>query len=793
MKIHKLQKQHSLTIPDKVQGGLEKHKLGPLAYEEAPLPVEDFNLLDSHLCESVSALIDGFKFKAPPLPRDVPGQGWSVSHNGKPFKPCEPPSNQQGIVDTETVGLHQSIPMMAVLITKSSVFVWKQSVPCFDPHNIDSRIPIGDNNVLGGWNVCFDRSQFTTPFNVSGDTNRWFDFLSINQAVNGFSNQQRGAVGKIVADPQSVFNPSWAEAVTGGNGLSRVAEYYGIPMDKGHRDVIVEAGYAAFKGRLGHESLVYCYNDVVATLKVGQALLIAAGNWSPVIFLGLMSRAGETIPLSEDFASFYDRNEAAYEGVLQRVSDSLISHAEKILDIPESERSLQQRQLDWTLLKGGKYKGQPKWFRDICNKPTIGVRIVPYILGVEYRGLPLIYEDGHWKYGSSFVPHPETGKQISSAFVKKAVYTVKSEETALLLEDIQSLVNWKGTRKSIEKLTYIRRDGFLLQAPRMTPFGTISRRKNDTWMVLPNPKPNRLGTESRMLIQAPPNKCLVTFDVDSEEAIIAAMIADSYLFLQPGMGLQGDEVLPGSSPYAYSCYEGDKDLGTDIHSLIANELEIDRQAGKTLNYAALYGQGLNGVMDSLFRSGLSEMASSTKGRQYVRKMKGNKGLGGMVLGGLASAVFNGLGVLSNAPKSLALGHDIVRSLRACEEFQTTRRNWVIQATGSDILDIITTGLSVLASQAGLKYTVVLTHHDSISICCDPGDSDALARLMVRAHQKAWLMVAETLKLSAIPVSVLTPSSVEIGIQYKHGETPLYKTNYPVRCLSKGDYGSAVAR
>jgi hypothetical protein len=80
----------------------------------------------------------------------------------------------------------------------------------------------------------------------------------------------------------------------------------------------------------------------------------------------------------------------------------------------------------------------------------------------------------------------------------------------------------------------------------------------------------------------------------------------------------------------------------------------------------------------------------------------------------------------------------------------------------------------------------MTHHDCISVLCDEADAETVAVILAKAHMRAWLAVCEGLGIKFIPYESFIPSSVEIGRQYKHGESPTYKVNLPVKSLSKAD-------
>lgn len=706
-------------------------------------------------------------------------------HNSTEWVAVAPPSNEYLVLDTETLGLSQSRPAIAVACSARGTYAYVHH-PHHNPHSLRSRVPLGENNVIGGWNVSFDRAQMRTTYRHH-DTNQWIDYMSIIVAVHGHSNQQAGLVRKIRSNKTN-FVPEWYEN-TCGRSLKDTALYYGLEVDKTQRDVIVECGAEAFRGRALSDSIQYCFDDVLLTSKLIRLLTaIALREYHPIALKGLLLRNSELVCLSEDWVDYLDRNEPEYEAILQRVEKFILDKSDALLASgPTTE---QHHQLDWTLLKAGKNKGLPKWYRDIKKKATLGVKIVPYIIGLHYKGHPMfLNDDNRWTANGKPVPHPETGLPIANAFVKGSRY--EGDGLSDMLADVESLTNWKSMRKQIANSTYVRGDdGTIWHCPRMVAWGTISRRKTDFWMQLPNPKESRLGTEARMLIQAPEGYTIVTFDVDREEALIAAALGDVEAPSDYRTGLS--EPLPGTTPFSLSTMTGDKEKGTDIHTLAAKQAGIERSSAKALVYGALYGQGVEGASDSLFKAGVPASRCDSAALSFTNGFKGIK-RNGRYHGGLASHSFTALDRRGGShPKTLAFNHSSTKCLQGHNEFATTRKNWVIQATGQDILDIIMTTFDYLANIEGIPYRFVLTHHDCVSVMVadDSALTERVAVLLQRAHATAWITVYQNMGFKVIPTDTLIASSVEVGPQYKRGNTPKYSRNLPVKELKPAHISSS---
>ncbi|KER31053.1 hypothetical protein T265_02616 [Opisthorchis viverrini] len=134
--------------------------------------------------------------------------------------------------------------------------------------------------------------------------------------------------------------------------------------------------------------------------------------------------------------------------------------------------------------------------------------------------------------------------------------------------------------------------------PQVIVAGTVSRRAVEPlWLTASNADRNRLGSEIKAMVQAPPGYCFVGADVDSQEMWIAALIGDASFGFQ-GKSFHSPLQLTSvanpknsATPYGWMTLEGNKTDGTDLHTKIAQIMGITRNEAKVLNYARLYGSG----------------------------------------------------------------------------------------------------------------------------------------------------------------------------------------------------------
>ncbi|KHJ44993.1 DNA-directed DNA polymerase [Trichuris suis] len=150
--------------------------------------------------------------------------------------------------------------------------------------------------------------------------------------------------------------------------------------------------------------------------------------------------------------------------------------------------------------------------------------------------------------------------------------------------------------------------------PRVICAGTVTRRAvESTWMTVSNPEEVRIGSELKGLIKAPLGYRFVGSDVDSQELWIAALFGDSRSLR-----------IHGCTPNSWMLLKGDRNLKTDQHSVIAQEMSISRSQAKVLNYGRMYGAGRAFAVRLLkgFRPDLSSDEAERLATKLYRRTKG---------------------------------------------------------------------------------------------------------------------------------------------------------------------------
>ncbi|XP_039747970.1 DNA polymerase subunit gamma-1, mitochondrial [Pararge aegeria] len=338
----------------------------------------------------------------------------------------------------------------------------------------------------------------------------------------------------------------------------------------------------------------------------------------------------------------------------------------------------------------------------------------------------------------------------------------------------------------------VRRYGAIV--PQVVVCGTLTRRASEpTWMTASNAHKERIGSELRAMVQAPPGYKFVGADVDSQELWIAALLGDS------GIGVCG------GSAFGWAVLAGDKRCGTDLHSLTARAADINRDHAKVINYARIYGAGQNfaerllkqfnpTMTMSEAKSKAAKMFTTTKGRRVYRlkkeymegfmdedlgdqpmEMSGYQAMRlaklsgkkleemferGQWVGGTESHMFNKLEEIadSECPATAFLLGRLSRALeRAGGRWGGTRLNWAVQSAAADFLHLMLVSMAELAPSARF----CLSFHDEVRYLVPDEHKyeTALALQITNLFTRAFC--SQSVGIRDLPMSVAFFTSVEV--------------------------------
>ena len=473
-----------------------------------------------------------------------------------------------------------------------------------------------------------------------------------------------------------------------------------------------------------------------------------------------------------------------------------------------------------------KKPGMPQWYKDLFATSkdekvtlTVRTRIAPLLLRLSWDGYPLVWSD---KYGWTFkiplafaaqyndkpvvscdmtdeknpvirddrqhryfkLPHKDgpqarCASPLAKGYLQYFESGVLSSEYSYAKEALEmnaSCSYWISARDRIRsQMAVYQTDtvgvrqsqkpnglGYIL--PQVIPMGTITRRAvENTWLTASNAKVNRVGSELKSMIKAPPGYCFVGADVDSQELWIASLVGDAQFQLH------------GGNAIGFMTLEGTKAAGTDLHSKTAKILGISRNDAKVFNYGRIYGAGLKFASTLLgqFNPNLSDKETNAIASRLYKETKGAKTLRKALIGhsfwrgGTESLVFNRLEEFAEQerPRTPVLGAGITEALmrRFINKggFMTSRINWAIQSSGVDYLHLLIISMDYLIRRFNINARLAITVHDEIRYLAKEEDKYRAAMALQVANVWTRAMFSQQMGINELPQSCAYFSAVDI--------------------------------
>ncbi|GFV04103.1 DNA polymerase subunit gamma-1 [Trichonephila clavipes] len=313
--------------------------------------------------------------------------------------------------------------------------------------------------------------------------------------------------------------------------------------------------------------------------------------------------------------------------------------------------------------------------------------------------------------------------------------------------------------------------------PRLIPAGTVTRRAVEpTWLTASNAYEDRVGSELKAMIQAPPGYHFVGADVDSQELWLAAIFGDSQF-----VGMHG------CTAFGWMTLQGKKSAGTDMHSKTAKSVGISRDQAKVLNYARIYGAGKSFAQRLLMqfnhrltleeaKQKVKKIYAETKGIQkYVASVDAVDDNGFIFtpgdqrrkwVGGSESYMFNKLEeiALSRKPNTPALGCRISRALEpkaVDSNFMTSRINWVVQSSAVDFLHLMLVCMKWLFKEFNIQGRFSISIHDEVRYLVKSEDRYRAALALQITNLLTRSFFTSKLGMHDLPQSVAFFSTVDV--------------------------------
>ncbi|XP_023304767.2 DNA polymerase subunit gamma-1, mitochondrial [Lucilia cuprina] len=472
----------------------------------------------------------------------------------------------------------------------------------------------------------------------------------------------------------------------------------------------------------------------------------------------------------------------------EQESDYAFGHLQKELDSKLGKREFysKAKKTDKT---DGHYKGSGVWCNQILDNCCFFLKL-PHKNGKSLRvGNPLS-RDFLNKFSDNVLSSGESENNIAKRVIEIArmmSYWRNNRDRIM-----GQLVVWLMPEELPQEL---RNKNYQYGAicPQVVACGTLTRRAMEpTWMTASNSQRERIGSELRAMVQAPPNYRIVGADVDSQELWIASVLGDAYAY-----GVHG------ATPLGWMTLSGTKSNGTDMHSITAKAVGISRDHAKVINYARIYGAGQNfaeGLLKqfnptfsaSEARSKAMKMFAITKGKKVYRLKEefqeefenrsysgyealrlassNNKAVDEMFdrpcwEGGTESAMFNRLEEIAtrDEPVTPFLGCRLSRALETHNtadenRFLPTRINWVVQSGAVDFLHLMLVAMRWLL---GDKARFCLSFHDELRYLVEEKYAYKAALAMHITNLLTRSFCSSRLGLKDLPMSVAFFSSVEV--------------------------------
>lgn len=651
----------------------------------------------------------------------------------------------RGVIDLETTGLAYDDK---VLCAVGIGFIGDEFV--YAVHGKCDKLPI-QYSVVFNVNQPFDRSFYYIE--NGKDTNLHVDISSMAKMIHGTPKPNKFGFHSYIS-------------------LNNLSEYYlGVSVDKSDRELLVA-------GNLGYqETIDYCLRDVIATVKVSQKVIpdYVKKNPSPISLYGLAARSF-SIPMSDELPAYIEKIDKWYSEQLLLLQDQLELAAINALTDPELDYFFNTYHEDYKTDSGvikaisGIGSNLANRIREelsasnprarnikivkICKgEITFSSSCVALIVKARYQGELLKYSRRFkiWTYGNNELPNTENPDAslltpFSKGYFEDEQLTSDVSDVRSILGQIQMWISFQS------RLREIKLDRFGYHHPRYTPCHTLTGRSVDkVFLLAPKPSPKKGGSEFLKLIQAKPGYQIVTADFDSAELIYAAHIANYYLGNDDQMGCD----------FARVILEGDSDLKTDIHSLVSQFLEVDRGTAKNLDYGANYGQGNEKRIQAI-------MKSTGKSRSECEKL--NQQFKAFYIEGKADPFFTGMKEIAKfgLPTALLMAElpDGLKDSRE-DEYYTTKNNRVIQALGTDHLNLLITDVQRQIEEYRLDATLILTRHDEVLFEVAENQTEVISDVLQSAHKFSVMCLLARLGIRIAVDKWLKFSSVDVMPRYQH--------------------------
>jgi hypothetical protein len=637
-------------------------------------------------------------------------------------------------------------------------------------------------------------------------------------------------------NPQLVNAFPWVKRVCM-DSLVEVANFYCADInvqehDKSTRDDFVEGVDVYRKGIEPY--LHYCFTDTWYVVKVAQVLHPIYARKTHIINRGARLLQSEYLmPVMDNWHEWVNGCVKEFNKTKKHISNllgnkGLESDNPYLQALCEGKNGLRR----WS---SGERKGMPRWVNKATWNPTEGWDITlksiaaPYILGVTYRGFPLYYDPvKKWGYlddqGNYTLIKEALGSNVGSPFKKEfgalwddGVFQTDNAPVSLeILELTKSINYWDKIAKFCRNVAVVNVGGTRYLKPQLLHDGTITGRTtagilqnlanyklaegedaafynevkqlDKPYGVVQGRKPKSIGYALKNMIKANDKHIIISADIDSQEATIAASLADT---------LYGEL---GSCPMSYIAYTGNKADKTDPHNDLKRRLmeiagiSLSRDVAKRLNFAMQYLAGVTGLSQQLGKDDAFPLETEERRREIAEQAlivkRGVRGKNKRFEGGTDSNYHNALNdYMAETPlKTLFLDREITEGFNPryyedkpnsmgvrSSRFLNSCRNYPIQGTGRDQLDYIIFLVNQIREELGLKVWFLFSNHDELVLEAEKSYDNVskIVEALQVIHCSMWLAFFEKMGFKGMPTNKVFLSGINLDKHWRKEAYPLH--------------------
>jgi len=240
----------------------------------------------------------------------------------------------------------------------------------------------------------------------------------------------------------------------------------------------------------------------------------------------------------------------------------------------------------------------------------------------------------------------------------------------------------------------------------------------------------------------------------------------------------------------YTQLLGDKDKGTDGHTLLATFLKMSRTIAKNLNFQMLYLSGVLGCAGTIKsqRPELTEAECKSVANKALKLRRGSKVYGKngtyKYVGGTDSQAYNFMLQLANRePLPHKLRHlqtdklprtpmlssamsEAVTESNCSGDYLTSRANWTVQSPGADLLHTMLVLTDHFYTALGLDAQFMFSYHDEIWNLVHAKDVKQATWVGQISHLLAWAYFFQRLNFKDMPYQYMFFSGVNVDKAFR---------------------------